>query len=283
MKQFIKSSNLFLSIFHFIMITLGCVLAAVSLETFLVPNLIIDGGITGISIMVSQLTKLPLGLFVFLLNLPFIFLGLKQIGKIFVIKTSYAMICFSLLLSLLHHVPEVTNDMLLCTIFGGILLGAGAGIVIRYGGCLDGTETIAILISKHTSLSVGQIVLICNLLIFGTSGFLFGWDRALYSLLTYFIAFKIIDMVVEGFEQAKSAMIITNQGKEISEDIFNKLGRTVTIMEGKGLISGEKVILYSVITRLEVYALKKIVQEDDRSAFVTISDISEVIGTPVKN
>ena len=152
MKQFIKSNSIFLSIFHFIMITLGCVLAAVSLETFLVPNLIIDGGITGISIMISQLTKLPLGLFVFLLNLPFIFIGLKHIGKIFVIKTSYAMICFSLLLSLLHHVPEVTNDMLLCTIFGGILLGAGAGIVIRYGGCLDGTETIDILISKHTSL-----------------------------------------------------------------------------------------------------------------------------------
>ena len=189
----------------------------------------------------------------------------------------------AVLLVYFESLPAITDDLLLTTVFGGLMLGIGVGLVIRYGGCLDGTEIIAMLISKKSSFSVGQLVLSCNIFIYGCAGFLFGWDRALYSLLTYFITFKVIDMVSEGLEQAKSAIIITNQGREIAEDIYQKLGRTVTLLDGEGLITGKTVVLYSVITRIEVPQLKKIVAEDDRQSFVTISDVSEIIGRHIKS
>jgi len=177
----------------------------------------------------------------------------------------------------------MTDDVLLASVFGGILLGAGAGLVVRFGGCLDGTESLAIVISKKTSLSVGQVVLICNLFIYTIAGFIFGMDRALYSLLTYFITFKVIDFVSEGLEQAKAAMIITDKGDIVSKEIYKRLGRTVTEIQGKGLISGKKTVLYSVITRLEVPELKRIVTSQDISAFVTITDVSEIIGRHIKS
>lgn len=267
----------------FIMLTLGVILAAVAIEAFLVPNLILDGGVTGISIMLSTVTKLPLSVFIIILNIPFLIIGYRNLGTNFLIRAMYSMIAFSLLLSLFHNIPEMTDDVLLATVFGGILLGVGAGLVVRYGGCLDGTESLAIVLSKKTSLSVGQIVLIFNLFIYTTAGFIFGMDRALYSLLTYFITFKVIDFVSEGLEQAKAAMIITDKGDKISKEIYERLGRTVTELQGKGLISGKKVVLYSVITRLEVPELKRIVTNEDTSAFVTITDVSEIIGRHIKS
>ena len=179
------------------------------------------------------------------------------------------------------QVDVVTNDVLLATVFGGILLGIGVGFVIKFGACLDGTEVVAILINKKTSFSVGQVVMFLNFFIYSTAGFLFGWDRALYSILTYFITFKIIDMVSEGFEQAKAAMIITNHG-EIANSIYKHLGRTVTMLEGEGLISGKKVVLYAVVTRIEIPELKRIVAADDYSAFVTITDVNEIVGKHIK-
>ena len=163
-----------------------------------------------------------------------------------------------------------------------MLLGFGVGLVIRYGGCLDGTEIAAIILSKKSNFSVGQIVLICNVFIYGTSGFLFGFDRALYSLLTYFITFKVIDFVSEGLEQGKAALIITNQSAKVAKDIYEKLGRTVTSFEGKGMINGETMILYCVITRLELTELRNIVNADDVQAFVTVIDVSEIIGSHIK-
>lgn len=279
MKSNKKLLDNFLS---FLLITLGATLAALALEIFLVPNNIIDGGIIGISIMISYITKVKLSILTFVLNIPFLILGYKQLGKSFLIKAAYAMLVFSILLEQFKPVPELTNDILLATVFGGLLLGIGVGFVIKFGACLDGTEVVAILINKKTSFSVGQVVMFLNFFIYSTSGLLFGWDRALYSILTYFITFKIIDMVSEGFEQAKAAMIITNHGEEIANSIYKHLGRTVTMLEGEGLISGKKVVLYTVVTRIEIPELKRIVAADDYSAFVTITDVNEIVGKHIK-
>ena len=279
MKSNKKLLDNFLS---FLLITLGATLAALALEIFLVPNNIIDGGIIGISIMISYITKVKLSILTFVLNIPFLILGYKQLGKSFLIKAAYAMLVFSVLLEQFKPVPELTNDILLATVFRGLLLGIGVGFVIKFGACLDGTEVVAILINKKTSFSVGQVVMFLNFFIYSTSGLLFGWDRALYSILTYFITFKIIDMVSEGFEQAKAAMIITNHGEEIANSIYKHLGRTVTMLEGEGLISGKKVVLYAVVTRIEIPELKRIVAADDYSAFVTITDVNEIVGKHIK-
>ena len=277
-----KNKTLLNNFLSFLLITVGATLAAIALEIFLVPNNIIDGGIIGISIMVSYITKIKLSVLTFVLNIPFLILGYKQLGKSFLIKAAYAMIVLSLLLEELKPVPELTNDVLLATVFGGLLLGIGVGFVIKFGACLDGTEVVAILINKKTSFSVGQVVMFLNFFIYSTAGFLFEWDRALYSILTYFITFKIIDMVSEGFEQAKAAMIITNHGEEIANSIYKHLGRTVTMLEGEGLISGKKVVLYAVVTRIEIPELKRIVAADDYSAFVTITDVNEIVGKHIK-
>ncbi|WP_455544341.1 YitT family protein [Intestinibacter sp.] len=266
----------------FLLITIGATLAAIALEIFLVPNNIIDGGIIGISIMISYVTKVKLSILTFVLNIPFLILGYKQLGKGFLVKAAYAMIVFSVLLEEFKPVPELTSDIMLATVFGGLLLGIGVGFVIKFGACLDGTEVVAILINKRTSFSVGQVVMFFNFFIYTTASLLFGWDRALYSIMTYFITFKIIDMVSEGFEQAKAAMIITNHGEEIANSIYKHLGRTVTMLEGEGLISGKKVVLYAVVTRIEIPELKRIVAADDYSAFVTITDVNEIVGKHIK-
>lgn len=278
-----KKKNIIIkNIYSFIFMTIGTLLAAFSLEVLLVPNSILDGGITGISVMTSYLLKIKLSFLIILLNIPFLIIGMKHLGKTFLYKTTYCMIVYSVSLHFFENMKEVTNDMLLATIFGGLLLGVGVGFVIRYGGCLDGTEILGILISKKTSLSVGQTVLLCNIIIFSMSGLLFGWDRAMYSLLTYFITFKLIDIVAEGFEQAKAVMIITENGNNIANNIYKTLGRTVTTLSAEGLISGEKIILYCVVTRMELSELKKIIENEDNSAFVTVTDVSEIIGNHIK-
>ena len=267
----------------YMFMTIGILLAALALEVFLIPNRIIDGGITGISIILSFLTNINLSIFIVIINIPFLLLGFKHLGKNFLIQSSVAMILFSLLLEAFKQVDVVTSDILLATVFGGLLLGIGVGFVIRYGACLDGVETIAILINKKTSFSVGQVILLVNLVIYMVAGILFGWDRALYSIMTYFITYKIIDIVSEGLDQAKAALIITNNGEEIANSIYKKLGRTVTFIEGEGLISGKKVVLYVVVTRIEVRELKKIVGDDDVSAFMTITDVAEIVGQHIKD
>ena len=267
----------------YMFMTIGILLAALALEVFLIPNRIIDGGITGISIILSFLTNINLSIFIVIINIPFLLLGFKHLGKNFLIQSSVAMVLFSLLLEAFKQVDVVTSDILLATVFGGLLLGIGVGFVIRYGACLDGVETIAILINKKTSFSVGQVILLINLVIYMVAGILFGWDRALYSIMTYFITYKIIDIVSEGLDQAKAALIITNNGEEIASSIYKKLGRTVTFIEGEGLISGKKVVLYVVVTRIEVRELKKIVGDDDVSAFMTITDVAEIVGQHIKD
>lgn len=267
---------------HFLMITVGTFVYSVALEMFLVPNLVLDGGLTGISLMINYQTGILLGLLTFLLNIPFVVLGWRMLGLRFAGSYLYAMILLSGFTALLHDVAPVTDNELLSVVFGGILLGIGVGLVIKGGACLDGTELLAMLCSKRLPVSVGQVILFLNLVIFSVAACLFGIDRALLSLLTYIIASKLIDMVETGFNEAKQTIIICNDGAAIATEIYEKLGRTMTILDAHGLISGKKDMMYCVITRLELMELRRIVEKYDGSAFITVSDISEIIGDHIK-
>lgn len=266
----------------FIGIAVGAIIAAFAIEEFLVPCTILDGGVVGIGIMINNLTRIPLSVLTVVFNIPFLIIGSRKMGKMFIAKSAFGMVVFSFFLHMFESFRSATNEYLLAVSFGGVLLGVGVGLVIRFGGCLDGTETVAILLNKKFKFSVGKVVLVFNIFIFIIAGFLFGFDRAMYSLLTYFITSKVLDIVENGMEQTKAAMIITNDAKEISEKIFKQLGRTVTIMEGEGLVSGKKVVLYCVLTRFEIHELRDIIEEIDSSAFIAVSDVSEIIGTHIK-
>lgn len=261
------------------LILLGAVLVSIGLEIFLVPNQVIDGGIVGVSIILSYLTGFNLGALLFVLNMPFFYIGYKQIGKTFALSTLFGVIAMSIGTNLLHPVPPLTNDPLLAAVFGGIILGIGIGLVIRYGGSLDGTEILAILFNKQLPFSVGQIVMFINIFILGSAGFVYGWDRAMYSLIAYFIAFKMIDLTIEGFEETKFAWIISDEPEKVGECILNRLGRGVTYLNGEGAYTGEfKKVIFCVVTRLEEAKLKSIVEDVDPQAFLAIGNIHEVRG-----
>ncbi|MGG0461137.1 YitT family protein [Priestia aryabhattai] len=260
-------------------ILMGALLMAVGLEFFLVPNEVIDGGIVGISIILSHLTDVQIGFYIFVLNLPFFFIGYKQIGKTFALSTLLGVVILAIATSIFHDLPVLTGDPLLATVFGGIVLGVGVGIVIRYGGSLDGTEILAILFNKRTPFSVGETIMFFNLFILGSAGFVFGWDRAMYSLMAYFIAFKTIDIVIQGLDESKSAWIISEQYERIGEAILARLGRGVTYLNGEGAYTGDdKKVIFCVITRLEEAKLKAIIDEIDPSAFFAVAAIAEVRG-----
>lgn len=262
-----------------ISIAIGAILMATGLEIFLVPNRVIDGGVTGISIMLSHLTGWELGFFLFILNLPFVYLGFKQMGKTFAVSTVYGILVLSVFTSLFHPIPAFTDDILLATLFGGMILGIGVGIVIRNGGALDGTEILAIVINKKVPFSVGEIIMFINIFILGAAGFVYSWDRAMYSLLAYVIAAKAIDTVVEGLEESKSVWIISDEADEIGDAVNARLGRGVTYLSGEGAFTGDnKKVIFCVITRLEESKLTTIVEDIDPSAFLAIADISEVRG-----
>lgn len=279
-KQVIFTYRFFVSL---IIITIGSVIAAAALELILIPNLMIDGGINGISIILNKIFGGSLGFIVFLLNIPFLILGYNLIGKKFLIKSGYAMFLFSVFLEIFGKSTPIIDDTLLATVYGGITLGIGVGFIIKEGGCLDGTETVAILVSRKESLSVGQVVFIFNIFIYGLAIFVFGPERALYSLLTYFVSYKVIDFVSDGLNSAKAVFIVTDDDKEISRKILKRLGRTVTVISGEGFVSKDgKKVLYTVITRFEVSILKDVLDESDSSSFVTVMDVSEIIGTHIK-
>ncbi|TRZ35900.1 YitT family protein [Niallia circulans] len=260
-------------------IILGSVMMGVGIEEFLVPNQILDGGIVGISIILSHLFSIKLGFFIFLLNIPFFYIGYKQIGKTFALSTLLGITVLSITTILLHDVPVFTEDLLLATVFGGIILGVGVGIVLRFGGSLDGTEILALLFSKKLPFSVGEIIMFFNFFIFITAGFVFTWDRAMYSIIAYFIAFKVIDIVIAGLDESKSAWIISDHAEVIGETIIARLGRGVTYLKGEGAYTGDnKKVIFCVINRLEEAKLKLIVEELDPTAFLAVANIAEVRG-----
>lgn len=262
-----------------IFLTFGALITAAGLELFLIPNRLVDGGIIGISIMASYLTNLPLPWFVIGLNLPFLIMGYFHIGKTFAVSTLYALSAMSYFTTILHPVPVFTEDLLLATVFGGIVLGIGVGLILRYGGSLDGTEITALLLSPKLSFSVGEVVMFFNIFILGSAGFVYGWERAMYSLIAYFVAYKTIDIVIAGLDESKSVMIMSEKSEEISEAILHRLGRGVTHFYAKGGYTQEdKEVLYCVVTRLEMSKLKNLVLDFDPEAFIAIEEVHEVEG-----
>ena len=268
-------------IFRMLFITLGALIAAFALEAFLLPNSIIDGGVIGISMMVSHITKWNLGLIIFILNLPFLFLALQKMGKMFVFNVLFGVTMLSIFVNLIHF--HITDDNLLATVFGGMILGAGVGIILKNEGALDGTEILSIRLAKKFGFSVGEVIMFFNVFIYTAAGFLYGWDSAMLSILTYFIAHKVIDIVQEGMDSSKSALIISQHPKEIGDAIIKELDISVTYQKGKGGYSGqEKTIIYCVINRLEVTKMKKLIHSIDPEAFLVIQEVHEVEGVRIK-
>ena len=267
-----------------LMITLGAILAAFALEEFLVPNDIFDGGVTGISMILAHYLPVKLGFLVLLVNIPFVIVGLRALGRRLVLKMIYAVALFSLMTAVFEPLVNATSDTILAVVFGGIFLGAGVGLVLRGGGCLDGTEIVAILVNRKFSISVGHIILAINVLIYSVAGIVFGLDRGMYSLIMYFITSRVIDIVEIGLDNTKSVMIVTESGRELADLIYQRLGRTVTFLEGTGYVSSQqKQVLYCVVTRAEIFELKQIISSAPDSAFTTISDVSEIVGHHIKS
>ncbi|WP_179133990.1 YitT family protein [Halobacillus massiliensis] len=264
-----------------LMITIGAIIAAAGLEFFLVPNNILDGGVIGLSIIAAELSGLQMSIFLIILNLPFLYIGYRRIGSRFTIHTLYGVIVLSVSAAYFHHFERATNDLFLATVIGAVILGTGVGLVIRTGGALDGTEIIAILVSKRRIVSVGQFIMIINIFIFILAAFLvFSWETAMYSIITYYIAYKMIDIVVEGMEELKSVTIISNVPEEIADALIKQLGRGMTYIQGQGVFTNEpKKIIYTIVTRIELSTLRSIVDEIDPEALVAIGNIADVAGS----
>lgn len=284
LKTWIKDS---VSIF------VGVLFAVVGLEFFIVPNNLLDGGVTGISLLIAGITKLDVSIFIFVINLPFIFMGYKQIGKLFALKTFLAIITLSVIILVLHsfHPKPVTQDKLLIAVFGGLFLGAGIGFAMRGGCVLDGTEVLALWLTRKASLQVGEIILILNVLIFAVAAVLNGIETAMYSILVFMAASKTIEFLTNGLEEYTGVTIISEKSHEIRKAVIAQLGRGVTIYSGKRGLRGKKAqlsglnereIIYTVVTKLELTKVRAIIEDIDPTSFVTTQSISSVKGGMVK-
>jgi uncharacterized membrane-anchored protein YitT (DUF2179 family) len=269
-------------------IILGSFLAALGVQVFLIPNSLVDGGITGLSIMASYLTnKAFLPYFLVLFNAPFFLLGYKQIGKHFVIQMLTAVAFFAISLGLFYWIPDLFNtaplefhaDTLEIVVLGGFIIGCGVGLIIRHGGSTDGTEILGIIINKKMGFTVGQVILFVNIFVFIAAGFVYkDWHTAFLSLMTYVVATKVMDTVIMGFEDTKSVMIISKRPKELADILMQELGVSLTVMYGRGGYSGtDREILYIVVERLQLSELKEIVHKEDPNAFIAIENLHEVI------
>ncbi|HUQ34506.1 MAG TPA: YitT family protein [Pyrinomonadaceae bacterium] len=263
-------------------LVLGVLSAGLGLKGFLLPLHFIDGGVTGVSMLVSALSKGSLPLLILVINAPFIFIGYRQIGKMFALKSALAIAGLALCLAFLPY-PVATNDKLLAAVFGGFFLGAGIGLSIRAGGVLDGTEVMALILSKKMGTTVGDVILLLNIVIFSVAAIFLGLEPALYSVLTYFSVSKTMDFLIHGIEEYNGVTIISARSEEIKGSILNDLGRGITVYKGMGgLTNDEQDILFCVVTRLEIPRLKKVVKEIDEAAFIAVHRISDATGGVMK-
>lgn len=282
MKNFLREA------LNIVFIILGILSAGMGLKGFLLSSRFIDGGVTGISMLLADVVGLPLSVWLIIINLPFIALGYRQVGKKFAIKSALAIAGLAVCLVVIPY-PDVTSDKLLTAVFGGFFIGAGIGLAMRGGAVLDGTEIAALLVSKNSSLlKVGDVILILNIIIFLAAARYLGVESALYSILTYIAASKTIDFILHGIEEFTAITIISTKNDEIKEAIINQLHRGVTIYKGyggvgsKGVHITEQEILYCVVTRLEIGSLKNVVKEIDPTAFITTHSLSDVDGGLIK-
>jgi len=265
------------------LVVLGILSAGFGLKGFLLSSRFIDGGVTGISMLLADVLGWPLSILILVINLPFIALGYRQIGRAFAIKSTVAIAGLSACLAFVRY-PDVTPDKLLTAVFGGFFIGAGIGLAIRGGAVLDGTEIAALLISKGSHLlKVGDVILLLNIVIFSAAAFTLGIESALYSILTYFAASKTIDFLIHGVEEYTAIIIISDRSQEIKQRIICDLGRGVTVYQGRGGLSdSEQDILLCVVTRLEIGRVKGVVNEVDGEAFVVVHALADAQGGVVK-
>ncbi|MGY3212582.1 YitT family protein [Mucilaginibacter sp. HD30] len=270
-----------------VMIMAGIMSAAFGLKGFLIPNEFIDGGVTGISLLISSITGWPVSILLFIINIPFIWLGYKRVDKVFAIKTLVAIIVLALVIYFVEF-RDVTNDKLLTAVFGGFFLGMGIGLAMRGGCVIDGTELLAVYINPKSFLSIGQIILVINIVIFGIAAFFLGVESALYSILTYLSASQTINYIIQGFDEFTAVTIISPKSELIKNVIMRHLHRGVTVYKGergfgKTTFEDKDIdILFTVITRLDVQRLVTRVQQIDPNAFITTHSVSEVRGGLVK-
>jgi len=275
-----RIKNLFL-------IAAGIVSATIGLKGFLLPNGFLDGGATGISLLLNLKTGIDISVFIMLVNLPLIFIGWRQVSKSFAIKTFLAITAFAIVIHF-YSMPIVTQDKLLISVFGGFFLGAGIGLAMRGGCVIDGTEVLAVFVNRHTSLSVGDFIAVFNIVLFATAAFLVSIETALYSMLTYITASKTIDFVITGIEEYIGVTIVSEKAEAIKESITNTLGRAVTVYKGeggfgkRGHIVEERKILFSVVTRLEVQKMMVEIEKIDSEAFVIQHSINDTKGGMIK-
>lgn len=270
-----------------IFISLGVLSAAFGLKGFLLPNSFLDGGVMGISLLMNVLTNIDLAYLVVIINIPFIITGYKQISKIFALKTLIAITALALCLSFVEF-PLITDDKLLIALFGGFFLGCGIGLSIRGGSVIDGTEVLAIYVSRNTLLTVGDVILLFNIAIFAFAAYLINIETALYAILTYLIASKTVDFVVHGIEEYTSVMIVSEKSVEIKDAITQRMGGGVTILKGKsgfgktGHRTKDQDVIFSVITRLELQKLKTEIAKIDPDAFVVENSVNDIKGGMIK-
>jgi uncharacterized membrane-anchored protein YitT (DUF2179 family) len=268
---------------NLVLIQLGAFVVAVGLEEFLIPNNMLDGGVVGISILLAYLTKLPFGLLLVIANLPFLVIGYHKLGRKFVVLTLYAVVSLSLWATFFHPIREITKDLFLSAIFGGLFVGMGVGLIIRNGACLDGTEILAIILSKKLPFSLGEIVMFFNVFIFTAAGFVFGIDKALYSIAAYLIAYKLIDIVIMGINQSHSLFIVTQKPDEVSARLMEEFKTGVTVLKGMGGYSKKETdILYLIIGKLEINKAKELILDVDTNAFITIQTVQEMVSVNSK-
>ncbi len=264
-------------------IALGILSAGMGLHGFLLSSHFIDGGVTGVSMLLAKVLGLPLSVLILVINLPFIALGYRQIGRAFAIRSAAAIVGLSVCLATIHY-PDVTPDKLLTAVFGGFFIGAGMGLAIRGGAVLDGTEIAALLISKRSHLfRVGDVILGLNIVIFLTAAFFLGVESALYSILTYVSASKTLDFLLHGIEEYTAITIISEKSDAIRQAITGVLGRGVTVYKGRGGMTGaDQDILFCVVTRLEIGKVMDIAQEIDPSAFIVVYPLADAKGGVLK-
>lgn len=271
----------------FVLIALGIMSAGLGIKGFILPNGFIDGGCTGISMLIRLESEIPLPVILVIINIPFILLGLKTLGKKFFIRALLAIIGLAICVALMPPI-HVTNDKLLVAVFGGFFLGLGIGLAVRGGAVLDGTEVMAIYFSRKSSLTIGDVILVFNILIFSIAAYLLGIEVALYSILIYLSASKTVDFVIEGIEEYTGVTIISVHHEEIVDMIMNKLGRGLTVYKGEkgfgkgGIRRNDLNIIFTVITRLEISSLQSEIEKIDPNAFVVMGSIKDTKGGMIK-
>ena len=268
------------------LIVLGILSAGLGLKSFLLPNDFIDGGATGISLLINELTNIPLSILLIVVNLPFILIGYRQMGKMFSLRAFLAIVGLALCVAFVPY-PVATTDKLLVSVFGGFFLGLGIGLAVRGGAVLDGTEVMAIYFSRKSSMTIGDVILLFNIILFSVAAWLLNFETALYSIMIYLVASKTVDFVIEGIEEYTGVTIISVKHAEIAEMISQELGAGLTIYKGqrgygKTGLRQEYDIIYTVITRLEISKLTAEVEKIDPNAFVVMNSIKDTRGGMIK-